>query len=751
MSYSNKVVVGISSRSSQKDLQWLMDFIRRTFWEVVSDVRYLPITNKNAIEWEAEVRRCSVGILYHTKHQGRLNIVDVDGALYNDELQSLCRILGKSKVLVVLDDLENCPDSERQRILDAQPSLRHFSSQLLLFPEKDKDEKAYKRKEEFLKILGNNAAPRIPQANTAKSIGSFSLPFSLPSIFTFDKSSETSSHSKQKAVTKSKPPNKSSLKISIFSRSAPTNYEWLMDSLKMNMMRSVDICAVQITNNSTNFYSELRNCSFAILYHTQNQGRLNITDVTDALYNEELKELSNRLGKDNVIVVIDHLQNANTTEKNRILEGQPSIGRLAQDLYLFNKKIKNSEHLENIKRSIVRKMQKNEVMNPDFRQDTAERKSDTYSKEQDFHSAQGLSCSDSSDLGEPKAKRLLVDLSMLAACSSQALAEVERTFQDARSSFFSFSEKLNTTYTKLEDYKKAFQADYRVMEQEMQKLQSQNEDLQRTNSNLLKQKRESEDAQNQLLEANSQTIQEKQHTIERLHKDLSDRDRIIERRDERMQVMEQEIQELQKKLREKEELQKEEGKARKETPLTGDTFQKDLDDRTLEENRERIQKLEEENQQLKNCIQKMEDKSRQEQAGQNWRHGMENQESQQYEEKSPISWPEDDEMTPCEHRSCSEDTKHGESNWDRTQRHRDTVCNQWPNPTEIQSPISEDNLIKQLNCTIQKKDKEIRRLNSILEYNTKFIEELLSASESGKEKAASGSKPQLYGRHITEF
>ncbi|XP_044159210.1 uncharacterized protein LOC122944718 isoform X2 [Bufo gargarizans] len=349
MSYRtrNKVVVGISSRSSEEDLRWLMEFIRGTFLELVSDVKYLPITNNNSLEWKDEMRRCSVGILYHTKRHGRINMVDVDGALYDDELQSLYHTLGKSKVLVVVDDLENCSDSERERILDTQSSLRHRSSQLLLFPETGKIEEAKKKKEEFLKFLGNNAGG-------ASFLSGFS-PFSSN-----QNSRETSSDPKQNCLSKGLVrKRKSRLKIGIFSRSAQSNYEWLMEWLKTKcVMRPIDVHAFCITNNSTRFYSELPNCSFAILYHTQKQGRLNVTDVTDSLYNEELKQLSDFLGRENIIVVIDDLQNTDYTKKNQILRHQPSIGILARGLYLFNEKKKNPENLEDIQRILMGKIEK---------------------------------------------------------------------------------------------------------------------------------------------------------------------------------------------------------------------------------------------------------------------------------------------------------------------------------------------------------------------------------------------------------
>ncbi|KAM3917663.1 uncharacterized protein RB166_016614 [Leptodactylus fuscus] len=363
-------VVGISSRSSEKDLQWLLDFIRNMFCQTVADVKYLQITNNNSLEWERKVRSCSVGILYHTKRQGRLNITNVEGALYNEELKYLSKTLGRNNVLVVLDDLEKFSDSERLRILDSQPWLKDMSSDLLLFPQSGKTEEAYKKMEEFFKVFGNKAASGECQVKAYKSKVPQKSGFN--NVFSYGCSKIISALSKPSpdlaqnrfqngTIESHKEPMKSSLKVSIFSRSARSNYEWLMDRLKTTcMMKSDDLRAVYISNESTHFYSELRNCSFAILYHTQKRGRLNVTDVTDALYNVELKELSQHLGKENVIVVLDDLQKTDPTEKKRILVNQPSIGRLARDLFLFNETEKNIEDWVKIRQILKEVTRKHE-------------------------------------------------------------------------------------------------------------------------------------------------------------------------------------------------------------------------------------------------------------------------------------------------------------------------------------------------------------------------------------------------------
>ncbi|CAH2308054.1 Hypothetical predicted protein [Pelobates cultripes] len=72
------------------------------------------------------------------------------------------------------------------------------------------------------------------------------------------------------------------------------------------------------------FMEDVSECKFGILYHTKNRGRINVTDVADSLYDEELKSMSDNLGKDNVLVVIDDLEDSSPQERNRILQNQPN-------------------------------------------------------------------------------------------------------------------------------------------------------------------------------------------------------------------------------------------------------------------------------------------------------------------------------------------------------------------------------------------------------------------------------------------
>ncbi|XP_073416758.1 uncharacterized protein [Dendrobates tinctorius] len=126
-------------------------------------------------------------------------------------------------------------------------------------------------------------------------------------------------------------------KVGIFSRSSESEYEWLKMKLKSEYFRgSVEnVQSYYISNRGfQQFMTDVSNCTFGILYHTKNRGRINITDVTDSLYDEELDYMSSMMNK-NVIVVVDDLNNGSDEEKSRILSSQPSIKEKALDLFLF--------------------------------------------------------------------------------------------------------------------------------------------------------------------------------------------------------------------------------------------------------------------------------------------------------------------------------------------------------------------------------------------------------------------------------
>ncbi|XP_077350297.1 uncharacterized protein LOC144000371 isoform X2 [Lithobates pipiens] len=367
-----KHVVGITTRVPENSFRWLQDFITREYPDHV-DVVHLPITNDNRDDWKEIVNACSAVILYHTKQHGRVNITDVEGALYEEELQYLNNKLGKEKVVVLLDDMDDISEEERRRILRTQTSLDRLSSHLILIPEKNKSETARKKLTEFCTALSEG----VKTSQKKESSGFLSSLPSLPSLSSmFSRSSGDTGNSDSKnngtgERTRCDPDStigkrnsfpflklsQSPYQIGIFSRSAESNYRWLINSLNNDLRRSLVIKSVYITNDYKTFCSGLETCQFAILYHTKKHGQLNITDVTDSLYDKELRHMSKDLGRENVIVVADDLS-GESADKEHILTRQPSIYTYAKDLFLFTENKKYTDSLKTIKEMIQKRQAK---------------------------------------------------------------------------------------------------------------------------------------------------------------------------------------------------------------------------------------------------------------------------------------------------------------------------------------------------------------------------------------------------------
>uniref|UniRef100_A0A8C5Q146 Uncharacterized protein n=1 Tax=Leptobrachium leishanense TaxID=445787 RepID=A0A8C5Q146_9ANUR len=125
--------------------------------------------------------------------------------------------------------------------------------------------------------------------------------------------------------------------VGIFSRDSEENYQWLMDCEEIKRAASTVTACFVSSSGFRQFHQDVSQCSFGILYHTKNRGRVNVTDVTDALYNDELRYLSDKLGKENVIVVVDDVDQDTSELKQKILENQPSISAFARELFMFNR------------------------------------------------------------------------------------------------------------------------------------------------------------------------------------------------------------------------------------------------------------------------------------------------------------------------------------------------------------------------------------------------------------------------------
>ncbi|KAM4026517.1 uncharacterized protein ACNLHF_026746 [Anomaloglossus baeobatrachus] len=145
--------------------------------------------------------------------------------------------------------------------------------------------------------------------------------------------------------------------VGVFSREDESSYRWLVDVLVSSRCMD-DVRCVTITNTFQKFMEETDKCDFAILYHSKKRGRVNVTNVVDSLYDDELQYLHNVYGRNNVLVVIDDLDISSEEEKSRILNHQPSIGEFALDLFIFSSNDKANlyrranQSLEEMKRII---------------------------------------------------------------------------------------------------------------------------------------------------------------------------------------------------------------------------------------------------------------------------------------------------------------------------------------------------------------------------------------------------------------
>ncbi|XP_053328031.1 uncharacterized protein LOC128502294 [Spea bombifrons] len=365
--------VGIFSRSSEEDYAWLRSLLRsEEFRNHVQEVRPCYISNNGGPQFRDDVSRCTFAILYHTKNRGRINVTDVTSALYDKELKYLHDKLGKENVIVVIDDLDICSSNEKKRILISQPSIEKLAKDLLLFGKEDKsDYKKYlgtlrdqekKLREKLKTVTGwieadakindGNHDEKIISKQNAETDSADEAYEDLTEDFQVTNNNGDIRH--EEHVRETEPPQTgtcchililSKHIVGIFSRSSEEDYAWLRSLLRFGEFRDrvKEVRPCYISNNGgPRFRDEVSRCTFGILYHTKNRGRINVTDVEDSLYDRELEYLSNTFGRGKVVVVIDDMDDTGRSEKSRILENQPKIRKLARDLILISKASKES-------------------------------------------------------------------------------------------------------------------------------------------------------------------------------------------------------------------------------------------------------------------------------------------------------------------------------------------------------------------------------------------------------------------------
>ncbi|XP_077129798.1 uncharacterized protein LOC143785030 isoform X3 [Ranitomeya variabilis] len=137
MTENQKHKVGIFSRDGEANSKWLINLLYTMFQSLVGKVKPIYISNSGG-NFISGLSQSSFAILYHTKKRGRLNIANVTGSLYDEELKDLRDHFGRSNVVVLVDDVEDSGDSNRRRILEEQ-QLDSYATELILISEQEKE------------------------------------------------------------------------------------------------------------------------------------------------------------------------------------------------------------------------------------------------------------------------------------------------------------------------------------------------------------------------------------------------------------------------------------------------------------------------------------------------------------------------------------------------------------------------------------------------------------------------------------
>ncbi|XP_075703983.1 uncharacterized protein LOC142698228 [Rhinoderma darwinii] len=343
-SISRKVVIGIRhkvgifSRSGDRDYSWLMSFLTsETFRDHVLSIRPCLIFNNGYEQMNEDLSHCTFAILYHSKNRGRVNITDVTDSLYDEELQHLSMTLEKKNIMVIIDDVEDTSDQEKRQILFSQPKIADYANDLILISYEDKTgNRGQTAKSKILQRFLRLSDARLEYPPAKSGYENQRGAVTYPSL-------ERSRYPPYLAPTELPPssmgrvaPTPSRSAIGIFSRSDEYDYFWLRKLLTSEDSGHKDVLCYKISANDIETFREVAfKSKFGILYHSVKRGKIRLTDVKDSLYHQELEQLSIKLGKRKMIVVIDDLDNSRDTIKQKILEKQPSLGRLAADIFLF--------------------------------------------------------------------------------------------------------------------------------------------------------------------------------------------------------------------------------------------------------------------------------------------------------------------------------------------------------------------------------------------------------------------------------
>ncbi|XP_075034877.1 uncharacterized protein LOC142097158 [Mixophyes fleayi] len=356
--------VGIFSALKEEDVTWLHKALSTRYYsDVVKNVTLINISDTKGNKLEKIITEYTFCIYISNGHKGKHGT-----SVFEKEFLS---ILGKKNLILVIDDQEDGSDEGKNQILSSQINIRKFEGVLFLFSKLEK-ESGYRKMfyneigemMPFMPVRMENiirhqpmVVPRIPRVQSlpqhqispepaAKQDGIGSMHHA---------GAHTDTGSTQGPMGHN---------IGIFSRSVAIDYSWLVTLLKSEDFRDhvIDVRSCLISNKDyEQFTEDVHSCTFGILYHTKTSGRVNITDGTDSLYDDELEYLHNILGKMQVFVVIDDLLDSSDDKKTEILLTQRKIKTYANDLILISQKEKYDEMGQLAKRKIHKMFTKHEI------------------------------------------------------------------------------------------------------------------------------------------------------------------------------------------------------------------------------------------------------------------------------------------------------------------------------------------------------------------------------------------------------
>ncbi|XP_072273203.1 uncharacterized protein [Pyxicephalus adspersus] len=253
--------------SSKSDSDWLQTLLQSLYFkDVVKDVKTI-VTMDSELEGPTDLTSI---ILYFSNSKSLSS--------FCSQLENNATLLSnfeKKNIIVVVDNLDSKETEKEATILYNKSPIGKLSRHLLLFWKEEKETN-------YLKLLTWN------EKAAEEAVGRWKAFQDAINL----------------RIVQPDPPRPKIGTVGIFSRSAESDYAWLVTLLKSPKFLNFvdDVRPFYISNKKyEDFYQAVSKCSFGILYHTKNRGRVNITNVTDSLYDREIEVLSSVLGKESLV------------------------------------------------------------------------------------------------------------------------------------------------------------------------------------------------------------------------------------------------------------------------------------------------------------------------------------------------------------------------------------------------------------------------------------------------------------------